>query len=312
MKTSVILSTYNGSEYIIELLDSLKAQTLQPDEVLIVDDCSSDNTVEIIKEYIHRYELIGWDLLVRKRNLGWKKSFADVLRKASGDVIFLCDQDDIWDIEKIYKMVNAFKENTDILLLVSNFKLLVQHGRKVMKMNRIYTENGELISKVVFSKHYGYILRPGCTMAVRKKIVPLFNLLWEPVMPHDALLWTIGSILNQTYLFKEELITRRVHYNNTSNALKHLRKEKIDSLYRILKVNEWFVKSNFCDKKAYKIVEDCSVWCDYRKKVIEEGKIRYWLKMWKYKDYYYSFKQYIGDLWYWGQCVNKKCRLNIQ
>ena len=56
---SVVLSTYNGSKYVIELLDSLKNQSLRIDEVIISDDASSDNTVEIVKEYIKKNSLIG-------------------------------------------------------------------------------------------------------------------------------------------------------------------------------------------------------------------------------------------------------------
>ena len=57
MNISVALTTYNGEKYIIELLDSIKNQSVLPDEVIIVDDVSTDNTVKIITQYINKYKL---------------------------------------------------------------------------------------------------------------------------------------------------------------------------------------------------------------------------------------------------------------
>lgn len=75
MKISIVLSTYNGSQYIEEQLDSLRNQTYTADEVLISDDCSQDNTVQIIETYIKKYELLNWKLEVNEKNCGWQKKF---------------------------------------------------------------------------------------------------------------------------------------------------------------------------------------------------------------------------------------------
>ena len=101
MKTSIILSTYNGEKYIVEQLDSLRQQTRPADEVLIRDDCSSDNTVQTVKDYIARYQLNNWSIQKNTQNQGWKKNFSNLLTDASGDVIFPCDQDDIWHLDKV-------------------------------------------------------------------------------------------------------------------------------------------------------------------------------------------------------------------
>ena len=60
MKTAVVLACYNGEKYIVEQLDSLRLQTRVLDEILIVDDCSTDNTIQIVEEYIKQYELKNW------------------------------------------------------------------------------------------------------------------------------------------------------------------------------------------------------------------------------------------------------------
>ena len=103
MKISIVLSTYNGSQYIEEQLDSLRNQTYTADEVLISDDCSQDNTVQIIETYIKKYELLNWKLEVNEKNCGWRKNFMNLITSAMGDIVFTCDQDDIWSADKIQK-----------------------------------------------------------------------------------------------------------------------------------------------------------------------------------------------------------------
>ena len=68
MKLSVVLSTYNGAQYLEEQLDSLREQSRCPDEVIISDDCSNDGTVPIIKAYLEKYKLPGWRLIENDRN----------------------------------------------------------------------------------------------------------------------------------------------------------------------------------------------------------------------------------------------------
>ena len=72
MRVSVVLCCYNGEKYIKEQLDSLKTQTRQPDEVLIIDDCSKDNTVKIVEEYIKSNDLKSWKMIRNGQNKGWK------------------------------------------------------------------------------------------------------------------------------------------------------------------------------------------------------------------------------------------------
>jgi len=66
MKTTIVLSTYNGEKYILPLLDSLKDQTMSPDEVLISDDGSDDDTVSIIEQYIQEHHLLNWSIKINE------------------------------------------------------------------------------------------------------------------------------------------------------------------------------------------------------------------------------------------------------
>lgn len=93
-KISVAMTTYNGSKYIIKQLDSLKNQSRKIDELVICDDCSTDNTVELVNDYIKSNNLEGWNMYSNENNLGFINNFKQAIKKTTGDIIFLCDQDD--------------------------------------------------------------------------------------------------------------------------------------------------------------------------------------------------------------------------
>lgn len=94
MKISVVMTSYNGEPYIVQQLESLKEQTRKPDEVLILDDCSKDSTIAILKEYIRDNALENWKVVENNHNVGWRKNFFDGISIAQGELIFTCDQDD--------------------------------------------------------------------------------------------------------------------------------------------------------------------------------------------------------------------------
>ena len=71
MRLSIVLSTYNGEAYITEQLDSILNQTRKADEVLIFDDCSTDNTPQIIEQFISEHTLTTWTFAVKQENKGW-------------------------------------------------------------------------------------------------------------------------------------------------------------------------------------------------------------------------------------------------
>lgn len=106
MKTvSVVMCTYNGAKYLREQLDSIISQTYPIYELIVQDDCSSDETVAIVQEYATEYPIIK--LLVNEKNFGYNRNFKSAIMKATGDFIAISDQDDVWFPEKIEKQVAA-------------------------------------------------------------------------------------------------------------------------------------------------------------------------------------------------------------
>lgn len=159
MKISVVMTTYNGEKYIEEQLDSIQRQTRLPDEVLIFDDCSSDNTVEVVQKYIKKNLTVGWKIERNIKNKGWKKNFYDGIKEATGDYVFLSDQDDIWIPDKIEMMVEVLEKNKDISVLASDFSIQLE-GEKRSNYQSVKKQMKETkeVDRIAFDKKwYSYI-----------------------------------------------------------------------------------------------------------------------------------------------------------
>ena len=83
---SVAMTTFNGEKYIEKQIESILNQSLSVDEIIICDDGSTDNTIELMKKY-------NVQIIQNKKNLGYKLNFKKAMEKCKGDYIFLCDQD---------------------------------------------------------------------------------------------------------------------------------------------------------------------------------------------------------------------------
>lgn len=106
---SIVLCTYNGARFLRPQLDSLLQQTLLPDEILVQDDGSTDETEEIVREYATRHPFIHF---VRNEGPhGVNANFFSALRRAKGDLLAICDQDDIWEPRKLEHQVRALGDN---------------------------------------------------------------------------------------------------------------------------------------------------------------------------------------------------------
>ena len=103
---SVALTTYNGEKYIAEQLESIIKQSYPVYEIIISDDASKDDTVNIVKQYKKNYPNII--LLENTKNVGLNQNFERAIRKCSGQLIAICDQDNIWKEEFLEKIIKNF------------------------------------------------------------------------------------------------------------------------------------------------------------------------------------------------------------
>ena len=104
---SIVMATYNGGLYLEQQMESIVVQTYPNIEIIIVDDCSTDNTIEILQMFQQKYSNIK--LFNNAANLGYIKNFEKGCSLASGEYIALCDQDDYWHPDKLKKMKDKFK-----------------------------------------------------------------------------------------------------------------------------------------------------------------------------------------------------------
>lgn len=105
---SIALATYNGERFLGEQLDSLLTQTYSNFEIVISDDASTDSTHKILDEYQKKDKRIKWT--VNPNPNGFIKNFEHAISLCKGEVIFLCDQDDVWYENKIAEHVKIYKD----------------------------------------------------------------------------------------------------------------------------------------------------------------------------------------------------------
>ena len=222
---SIAMATYNGSSYIEKQLLSLIRQTHPADEVIICDDCSSDNTVDIINRLIKTYRLTNWKVYQNKKNLGFIENFRQCLQKCTSDIIFLCDQDDIWYEDKIDIMLDIFQKNPNIQSLTAGFKLIDSDdnilypeikndniwfnsfsGHGHLKYNKIYKIK---LERILLSN-----VAPGCTQAFRNELVPSF-LKHKVDIPHDYTLNILAGLTDGLYYLNSPVIYYRTHGTNS-------------------------------------------------------------------------------------------------
>lgn len=211
-KTSIILATFNGEKYIFDQLDSINKQTHFVDEVIISDDGSTDNTRRIVLEYIEANKLINWCLIDNKYNHGVAHNFINAIKKARGDIIFLCDQDDIWETNKVEEILSHF-EDKQVSCVISRINYIDANGER-LNQNTIYTCKRN--HNVNFDELCCVCSYLGMSAAFRKNVIDDINEEFMCLTAHDWALMVIASDLGKVKYLGEILQCYRVHDDNVS------------------------------------------------------------------------------------------------
>lgn len=244
-KINILLATYNGEKYLNEQLDSLFSQTFQDFKIIIRDDQSTDNTLEIIKEYQvlyqNRIELLEDNL----GNLKSSKSFMKLLEYSKAEYLMFCDQDDIWLPTKIEVSFNRLKEleqkdNTITPLLV--FTDLKVVDEKLNTMHESFWKYQKLIPEI--SKYWKKLLAQnvvtGCTMIINKQAKDVCFPFELEMMIHDQ--WISVNVAKHGKIdyINEQTILYRQHGNNVAGAHSYGYKYIVQKLLKIKKLFEYF------------------------------------------------------------------------
>lgn len=302
MTVSVVLAVYNGEKILGRQLDSIREQTVSPDEVLICDDCSTDQTVGSVAEYINYYHLQGWKIYRNEENYGWKHNFIDGIKRASGDIIFLCDQDDYWYPEKIEEMKKAMGEKKEIFLLACDYDVLYEEGSIKAKVYRKSKEerNGT-IGRYTFRSRFFMNPNPGCTYALRKEFAQEAADRWFSSAPHDEFLWLLAAIQDGAFFYNKVLMDFIRGPENASDIRYKdiaMQKKNLDYIMKMLTCMEDYAADHKqVSADHLKKVLHAKVWCNKRKKLLETRNPLRWLAMLPYWKYYNSVPNCLSDLY---------------
>ena len=213
---SVALCTYNGARHLPEQLESLAAQTCPPAEVVVCDDRSTDGTADIVRDFAARAPF-PVRLTVNPRNLGSTRNFEEAIRRCRGEVIALCDQDDVWLPHKLARMAEVFAARPRVGLVFSDAAVVDEALRSVghglwdsfgftPRMRRRVRRGG------AFELLMGRNLVTGATMAFRTA----FRDAALPVPEgtgriHDGWIALVVAALAEVALLEEPLVLYRQH-----------------------------------------------------------------------------------------------------
>lgn len=214
---SVALCTYNGSKYLNQQLRSIALQTRPVDEIVICDDGSTDNTLEIIEQYSKEVNYPVY-IFQNSTNLGSTKNFERCLTLCNGDIIFLSDQDDAWYPDKVEKMMEVFEKQPKIDAVFSNAMVMNGNsnpiGRTIWdEIEFIPTLQSKWKEGKAYEILYNNFVVTGATMAVRKSAL-------NAAMPfplhikdfiHDAWMAMWYSLDNAIAFIEEPLMYYRIH-----------------------------------------------------------------------------------------------------
>ncbi|PWK28471.1 glycosyl transferase family 2 [Arcicella aurantiaca] len=250
---SIALCTHNGGKFIREQLRSIQDQTLKPNEIIICDDDSSDDTVAIIKQFA---EILPITFYQNSPALGTVKNFEYAISKCNSDFIFLSDQDDFWLPNKIEKLANYLETHANHDVVFSNAALVDENLQPLnltmwekihFKEEEIELwQKGKALDVLLISNRV-----TGCTVAMRKsfakKAIP-FPTHIHPNFIHDGWIALLASLTNQIGFINESLVLYRQHDNQQVGIVERER-EKIHVSSRISRPRQEKLKP-FLEKES--------------------------------------------------------------
>jgi len=210
LSVSVVMATYNGRPYLAEQLQSVLAQLLPGDELIIVDDCSQDGTPELVEALKSAFVQV----VRNPRNLGVLASFERGVLIATRDIIFLCDQDDVWLPGKRAAFVAVFEDDPGVLVVVSDAELIDARGSvtapSFMQLRGGF--HGGFWSTMVRNRYLG------CAMALRRELLAVALPIPPTVPMHDMWFGALASVVGRVHYIPKPLMQYRRHGSNASPA----------------------------------------------------------------------------------------------
>lgn len=263
---SVCMGIYNGETYIEEQLLSILHQTLPPDQVVLCDDCSTDRTGEIVREFIQKHHLEkGWKLYCNKENKGYPGNFYYSMSLCSEKYVFLADQDDIWDIHKLERMTAIMESDTKVHAVCCKFGLIDAEGKDIHTMMApTRSKDTQTVRNVSIEGVFYKCEWPGMVIAYQREWYEDKLVRWKkrkqygseteyPDVPHDFLICAWAAEEDGFCQLDEELAWHRRHDHNTGGEEHHLarllnRERKLKEIADYNRILEAFEKQEVMER----------------------------------------------------------------
>lgn len=228
-RVSVCMAAYNGALHIEEQIRSILPELGQADEVIVVDDHSTDDTVEVVRG-------IGDPrirLIPAETNAGYVRTFERALSTARGEFVFLSDQDDVWLPGRVEEMISALDGKDVVVSNCQHFDGPLGTFHEL----RLRAEDSSRSVRNIIGIIVGYRLHWGCAMAVRKRIL-------DQVLPfpqhmtesHDQWIAMVGNVNRSIIYIEKDTILHRLHGEN-------LTPKGIRSISKIVRARAAFIRN---------------------------------------------------------------------
>ena len=212
MKTSVALCTFNGEKYLRKQLDSILEQTVAVDEIVVCDDLSTDATLSILNQYKETFPNI-FKIHANEKNLRSVKNFEKAISLCENEIVFLCDQDDMWIPEKVEVILNQFKISPELQVIATN-AFIINDDEDMLNVSTIYDIPSKTTKEMKEILFFHQNFCTGATIAMRKEFADdLMPFPPENLYHHDEWIALKASLKNQLLFLNDRLIKYRIHQN---------------------------------------------------------------------------------------------------
>jgi glycosyltransferase involved in cell wall biosynthesis len=222
MQISIAMATYNGEAYIREQLDSLANQTLLPKELIVCDDGSADQTLEIVEQWSKTVAPFPVYIFRNEKRLGFADNFLQAASRCTSDLIAFCDQDDVWLSEKLQYCQAMFTNDPALMLLSHNAWVT---DEKLSRLKLLSSRKTCIYPRGDFQPLANPLM--GFTQVFRKELVQ--DIPWNArpkadeyvqsktpgcLMPHDCWIAIVASSLGKVIVSDTVLASYRQHGKN--------------------------------------------------------------------------------------------------
>ena len=204
---SVCMATYNGEKYIKSQIESILSQIPENAELIISDDGSNDRTLEIISSINDDRISVYHSKL---KNL--IKNFENAISQASGNIIFLTDQDDIWKPNKVERMLEILHQGYDVV--TCDCSIFNSKGEIVVPSYFEAISSGPGFMRNIIKRN-SYM---GCCMAFTAEVKKASLPFPKSIPMHDLWIGLISEVKFKPYFLRESLVLYRQHENNASST----------------------------------------------------------------------------------------------